>query len=40
MWRWRMDTSHEDGRQQGKHLSDLPLILQGEKNKKNEIIYN
>ena len=25
MWRWRMDTSHEDGRQQGKHLSVIYL---------------
>ena len=27
MWRWRMDTGHEDGRQQGKLFSSLSLSL-------------
>ena len=27
MWRWRMDTGHENGRQQGKLFSSLSLSL-------------
>ena len=27
MWRWRMDTGHEDGRPQGKLFSSLSLSL-------------
>ena len=39
MWRWRMDTGHEDGRQQGKPFSSLSVSL-GTKVKKMVIKYH